>query len=110
MHGMMDSEGDGYRPDNGAFDDLISKPKGTMSVDLSTIKGMDGYRPGDVVELTVKARIPRMNSDNMEGDGESDGDEGGMTDLEIMNITAGEMDRGVNLTRQREKNMEHLRA
>lgn len=98
----MNQNQSSYSPDNGAFDDLIEKPAGSLTVDLSTIKGMENFRPGDTVNLTVKAKIPEPQPQ------EHDQEQPGQTELEIVSIQAQEMDRGMNLNRQREKNMAHL--
>lgn len=120
--GMMGQDG-GYSPDSGRYDDLKPKVEGSLSINPKTVPGMENYRPGDTVNLTVKVRWPQdasagdgggdsgagadMGGDNSGddgtgGDGPAD-DTGGMIEPEIISIEAEPMADGPRVTRMREK-------
>ena len=84
-------EGDGsYKPESGSFDDLAKKPEAEFRVNLQGIQGAENYRPGDEIVLSVKARVGQA------------GEQGGMTDMEVIRVTAEPMDNGAARERARE--------
>lgn len=89
MPAMMDDKG-AYRPDSGDFDSKENAPKGSLVIDPKTVRGLEGYQPGDTVNLTLKVRYMEPNEE-------------GMSDLEIISASAEEMDESMAMSRHREK-------
>jgi len=77
-----------YMANSGEFDDMNAMPEGTLSVDLSTVKGAEQYKPGDVVNFTVKGVIPQKGK--------------GLSEIEIKSISVEPMDDSARVSRQKE--------
>ena len=86
--GMLNEIGN-YQPDSGAYDDG-NKAEGSLMLNPSTVKGLENYEPGDTVSLTIKARYNGPSED-------------GLSELDIITATAGEMASGPKLHRMKGK-------
>lgn len=85
-----------YNADGGnTFDNVGQRPVATLSLDPSTIPGLQDYRPGDRVRAEVTFMWPK--------DAQPDA-EGNMVEAEVISIKPEDMEPGAKAERGRQVN------
>lgn len=89
MRNTFEEDGS-YKPESGMMDDMAAKPEAELRLNLSGIKGAESFRSGDEIMLHIKAKV-----------GEA-GEEGGMSEMQVIRVTADQMEHGAMRERARE--------